>query len=67
MGDPSSAVFSGCFLNDMEEKLVLSSSQALYIRYDDQYVRRKKNEKDDLFEALNAFHPNIKLTVEVNP
>ena len=68
MGGPLFVVFSGCFLNDMVEKLVLPSSPALYVRYvDDTYIRRKKGEKDDLFEALNAFHPNIKLTVEVNP
>ena len=67
MGGPLSVVFSGCFLNDMEEKLVLPSFPALYIRYvDDTYVRRKNGEKDDLFEALNAFHLNIKLIVEVN-
>ena len=67
MRGPLSVVFPGCFLNDIEKKLMLFFSSALYIRYvDDIYVRRKKNEKNDLFKALNAIHPNIKLTVEVN-
>ena len=34
---------------------------------DDIYSKRNKSQKDVLFEALNNFHPNIKLTVEVNP
>ena len=50
------------------KKLVRPSGRLLYNRYvDDIYVRRKENEKDNLFEALNSFHPNIKLIVEVNP
>ena len=31
------------------------------------YIRRKKNKLDSLFEKLNSYHPNIKLTVEKNP
>ena len=34
---------------------------------DDTYVRRKKNTKDELFEKLNTYHDNIKLTIEENP
>ena len=33
---------------------------------DDTYIRRKKNEPDSLFEKLNSYHPNIKLTIEKN-
>ena len=32
-----------------------------YKRYvDDTYVKRKRNEADTLFDALNSYHPNIK-------
>ena len=31
------------------------------------YSRRNKSQQDVLFEASNNFHPNIKLTIEVNP
>ena len=31
------------------------------------YSRRSKSQQDVLFEALNNFHPNINLTIEVNP
>ena len=68
IGSLLSVVFSGCFLNNMEEQLVTLVSPIFYIRYvDDTFVRRKKNEEDKLFKALNAFHPIIKLTIEENP
>ena len=31
------------------------------------YVKRKRNEADTLFDALNSYHPNIKFTIEQNP
>ena len=34
---------------------------------DDTYVRRKKNETDELYNALNSNHQNIELTLELNP
>ena len=34
---------------------------------DDIYSRRNKFQQDVLFAALNDFHPDIKLTLEVNP
>ena len=67
MGGPLSVVFSGFFLNDMEEQLVPPAFPIFYIRYvDDTFVRRKKNVEDKLFKALNKFHQNIKLTLEEN-
>ena len=42
-------------------------NRPLYKRFDDIYSKRNKSQEDVLFEALNIFHPNIKLTVEVNP
>ena len=61
-------VFSGCFLNHMEEKVVVSENPIFYVRYvDDTFFRRKKNKNDIFFNALDSFYKNIKLTVEVNP
>ena len=34
---------------------------------DDIYSKRNKSQQDVLFEAFNNFHPNTKLTIEVNP
>ena len=61
-------VFSGCFLNNMEVRLVAPASPILYIIYlENTFIRKKKNVEDKLCKALNAFHPNIKLTIEENP
>ena len=34
---------------------------------DDIYRQRKRNEPDELFDKMNSYHPNIKLTIEINP
>ena len=34
---------------------------------DDIYSKRNKSQQDALFETLNNFYPNKKLTIEVNP
>ena len=34
---------------------------------DDIYNRCKKNEFDEVFHALNNYHENIKLTIELSP
>ena len=31
------------------------------------YRRRKKNKTDELFSKMNSYHPNINLTIEINP
>ena len=31
------------------------------------YVKRKRNETDTLFDALNSYHPNIMITLEQYP
>ena len=33
----------------------------------DTYVGRKKNETDELYDALNSYHQSVKLTLELNP
>ena len=63
MGGPLSVVFTGCFLNKMENEIVKPLNPKFYRRYvDDTFVRRKKSDHDVLFERLNNFHPNIRLT-----
>ena len=52
----------------MEFDVVKQLKPKLYKRYvDDIYSKRIKNQPDKLFEKLNSYHPNIKLTIEVNP
>ena len=68
MGGVLSVVFSGIFMAKMEKDVVKPVTPIFYDRYvDDIYTRRKKNTEDQLFSALNNYHPNIKLTIEDNP
>ena len=68
MGGPISVVFSDIYVSKMEEDIVTPMKPHFYKRYvDDTYIRRKKNEPDSLFEKLNSYHPNIKLTIKKNP
>ena len=68
MGGPISVVLLDIYVCKMEEDIVTPSKPLFYKRYvDDTYVRRKKNETDELYNALNSYHQNIKLTLELNP
>ena len=68
MGWPISVVFSDIFMCEMELDVVVPAKPIFYKRYvDDTYVRRKKNDVDKLFEELNSYNENIKLTLEANP
>ena len=67
MGGPISVVLSNIFCVKMEFDVVKPLKPKLYKRYGDIYSKRIKNQPDKLFEKLNNYHPNIKLTIEVNP
>ena len=68
MGGPISVIFADIFMFKIEDDVVPPIKPLFYKRYvDDTYVRRKKNTKDELFEKLNTYHKNIKLTTEENP
>ena len=68
MGGPISVVFADIYMCKMEDDVVTALKPIFYKRYvDDTYVRRKKNTTDELFEKLNTYHDNIKLTIEENP
>ena len=52
----------------METDVVVPIRPIFYKRYvDDIYNRRQKNTSDVLYDALNNYHPKIKLTIETNP
>ena len=71
MGGPISVVFSNIFcLNILRKEfdVVKPLKTKLYKRYvGDIYSKQIKNQPDERFEKLNNYHPNIKLTIEVNP
>ena len=67
MGGPISIVFSDIYVCKMEEDIVTPMKPHFHKRYvRDTHIRRKKNEPDSLFEKLNSYHPNIKLSIERN-
>ena len=65
MGGPISVVLLDIYVCKMEEDIVAPSKPLFYKRYvDDTYVRRKKNETDELYNALNSYSLNsLKLPV----
>ena len=68
MGGPLSVTFSDIYMTKMENDIVIPMKPIFYCRYkDDIYNRRKKYVEDSLFKALNSYHKNIKLTIEINP
>ena len=68
MAGPISVVLSDIYVCKIEDYIVTPSKPLFYKRYvDDTYVRRKKkNETDELYNALSSYHQNIKLTLELD-
>ena len=67
MGGPISVVFVDIYMCKIEDDVVAPIKPIFCKRHvDDTYVRRKKSTKDELFEKLNTYHGNIKLTIEEN-
>ena len=69
MGGPLSVVFSDIFMTKVEKDIILPPrKRKLYKRFvDDNFTSSKTNFPDQLLEILNNYHPNIKLTHEINP
>ena len=68
MGGSLSVTFSDIFMIKMENDIVIPTKPIFCCRYvDDIYNRRKKYIEDSIFKALNSYHKNIKLTIEINP
>ena len=69
MGGPLSVVFSDIFMTKMEKDAIKSPRKPLFYKQfiDDIFTRRKKNTPDKLFQFLNNYHQNIKLTCEISP
>ena len=68
MGGTLSVTLSDCFMNKMEKDFVIPFKPKFYCRYvDDKYNRKNKNQPDELLQRMNKYHPNINLTVEINP
>ena len=68
MGGPLSVTLADIHLIRTENDVVKPLKPLFYKRYvDDIYSRCKKNCTDQLYHELNNYHPNINLTIEINP
>ena len=68
MGGPLSVVFSSIWMIKMEQDIVIPTKPKFYRRYVDDIINRRSTTTiDSLFNNLNNYHPNIKLTIEVQP
>ena len=68
MGGPLSVILADIHMVRTENKVIKPMNPPFYERFvDDIYSKRNKSQQDVLFETLNNFHPNIKLTIKVNP
>ena len=68
MGEPISVVLSDVYACKMEGDIVAPSKLVFCKRYvNDTYVKRKKNDIDELYNALNLYHQNMKQSLELHP
>ena len=69
MAGPISVVLSNIFCVLIKFDVVKPFKKKLYKCYADDIIVivRAKNQLDKLFKKLNNYHPNIKLTTEINP
>ena len=68
MGGPLPVTLADIHMIRTEKDIVTPLKPIFYKRFvDDIYTRRKKGIHDKLYERLNNYHPNIKLTIEINP
>ena len=68
MGGPLSVTLADVHMIRTENDVVELLKPLFYKQYvDDIYSRRKKNCTDQLYHELNNYHPNINLTIEINP
>ena len=67
MGRLLSVTFSDIYMIKIENDVVIPSKPIFYRRFTDDIYSRLKLGDNVLFGRLNSYHPNIKLTIEINP
>ena len=67
MGVPLPVTFSAIYMVKMENDVAIPSKPTFYSRFADDIYSRQKLGDNVLFDRLNNYHPNIKLTLEVSP
>ena len=68
MVGPLSVTFRVIYMVKIENVIVALLKSKLYRRCSDYlFNRRKKNVEDIIFDSLNNYYKNIKVTTEINP
>ena len=63
-----SVIISAICITKVNKDIVRPFNAMFWRRFvDDIYKRLKTNQKNDLYEALNKYHNNIKVTLEKSP
>ena len=65
MAGPLYVTFSDIYMVKMKNDVVIPSKPIFYHRFVDHIYSRWKLGDNVLFDQLNCYHPNIKLTIEV--
>ena len=67
MGRPISVVLFQIYAR--RKRIIVIPSQPLFYKHyvDGTYVRRKKNDTDELYNVWNSYQQNIKPTLELDP
>ena len=66
MAEPLSVTFSDTYMVKIEKDIVIPSKPIFYRRFADDTNSRRKIGDNALSNRLNKYHPNIKLTIELN-
>ena len=66
MGERLPVTFSDIYMVKMENDVVIPSKPIFYRRFVDGSYSRQELGDNILFDQLNSYHPNIKLTIKVN-
>ena len=66
MGERLPVTFSDIYMVKMENDVVIPSKPIFYRRFVDGSYSRQELGDHILFDQLNSYHPNIKLTIKVN-
>ena len=66
MGEPLSVTFSDIYMVKMENDAAIPSKPVFYRRFVDGSYSRRELGDNILFDRLNSYHTNIKLTMKVS-
>ena len=67
MGGPLPVTFIDIYMVKMKNGVVIPSKPIFYRRFVEDIDIRQKLRDNVLFDRLSSYHPNFKLTIEVNP